>query len=129
MARIEAPARTPAEADHGVEHCQEPEIGDWPRHAKAGRVACSGRSRTTPRLARPSMSLSLEVEQRSSRPSGLDARATRSRLSPKYVDVAIRRWQDFTAAKATLDGDGRCFDEIAAARAAKAATEESAAAA
>jgi DNA modification methylase len=49
-------------------------------------------------------------------------------LSPKYVDVAIKRWQDFTAAKATLDGDGRCFDEIAAARAAKAATEEPAAA-
>ena len=40
-------------------------------------------------------------------------------LSPKYVDVAIKRWQDFTGARATLDGDGRCFDEIAAARAAK----------
>ena len=25
-------------ANHGVEHRQEPEIGDWPRHAKAGRV-------------------------------------------------------------------------------------------
>ena len=49
-------------------------------------------------------------------------------LSPKYVDVAIKRWQDFTGARATLDGDGRCFDEIAAARAAKAATEEPAAA-
>ena len=49
-------------------------------------------------------------------------------LSPKYVDVALKRWQDFTGARATLDGDGRCFDEITAARAAKAATEEPAAA-
>lgn len=33
-------------------------------------------------------------------------------LSPQYVDVAVRRWQDFTGKQATLDGDGRAFDEI-----------------
>jgi tRNA G10 N-methylase Trm11 len=33
-------------------------------------------------------------------------------LNPAYVDVAIKRWQDFTGAKATLDGDGRTFDEV-----------------
>lgn len=34
-------------------------------------------------------------------------------LSPAYVDVAVKRWQDFTGQKATLEGDGRSFDEIA----------------
>jgi DNA modification methylase len=37
-------------------------------------------------------------------------------LNPAYVDVAVRRWQDFTGQKARLDGDGRSFDEIAAVR-------------
>jgi DNA modification methylase len=37
-------------------------------------------------------------------------------LSPAYVDVCVRRWQDFTGNLATLDGDGRTFDEIAAER-------------
>ena len=37
-------------------------------------------------------------------------------LAPAYVDVCIKRWQDFTGQKATLDGDGRTFDEIAAER-------------
>ena len=34
-------------------------------------------------------------------------------LNPAYVDVAITRWQNFTGKQATLDGDGRAFDEIA----------------
>jgi len=34
-------------------------------------------------------------------------------LDPKYVDVAILRWQGLSGKKATLDGDGRTFDEIA----------------
>jgi DNA modification methylase len=34
-------------------------------------------------------------------------------LSPAYVDVSVRRWQDFTGKTATLDGDGRPFDVIA----------------
>ena len=39
------------QADHGVEHRQEPEVGDWPRHAKAGRVhAAADREQL---LARP----------------------------------------------------------------------------
>ena len=38
-------------------------------------------------------------------------------LDPSYVDVAVKRWQDFTGGKAVLDGDGRSFAEIAAARA------------
>lgn len=37
-------------------------------------------------------------------------------LNPAYVDVAVKRWQDFTGQKATLDGDGRTFEEIDAAR-------------
>src|SRR5258705_10928588 len=37
-------------------------------------------------------------------------------LDPKYVDVVIGRWQTLTGQKATLDGDGRSFDEIAHAR-------------
>ena len=34
-------------------------------------------------------------------------------LDPKYVDVIVMRWQSLTNKKATLDGDGRSFDEIA----------------
>ena len=33
-------------------------------------------------------------------------------LNPAYVDVAVRRWQDFTGEAATLEGDGRTFAEI-----------------
>jgi hypothetical protein len=42
-------------------------------------------------------------------------------LDPKYVDVVILRWQEFSGGIATLDGDGRSFDEIAAGRDAAAA--------
>lgn len=34
-------------------------------------------------------------------------------ISPKNGDVAILRWQEFTGQKATLEGDGRTFDEVA----------------
>jgi len=37
-------------------------------------------------------------------------------LEPKYCDVAVRRWQNFTGQQATLEADGRTFDEIAASR-------------
>ena len=33
-------------------------------------------------------------------------------LSPAYVDVAVMRWQTFANGQATLEGDGRTFDEI-----------------
>jgi DNA modification methylase len=34
-------------------------------------------------------------------------------LDPKYVDVITQRWQTLANKKATLDGDGRTFEEIA----------------
>jgi len=34
-------------------------------------------------------------------------------LNPAYVDVAVERWQELTGETATLEGDGRSFDEIA----------------
>ncbi len=34
-------------------------------------------------------------------------------LDPKYVDVIVQRWEQLTGKQATLDGDGRRFDEIA----------------
>lgn len=37
-------------------------------------------------------------------------------LSPAYVDVAVKRWQDFTGQQAVLEEDGRTFAELAAAR-------------
>jgi DNA modification methylase len=37
-------------------------------------------------------------------------------LDPKYVDVIIRRWQQYTGKQAVLDGDGRTFAEINAER-------------
>ena len=38
-------------------------------------------------------------------------------IEPRYVDVAILRWQQLTKLEATLDGDGRTFEEIKRARA------------
>jgi DNA modification methylase len=38
-------------------------------------------------------------------------------IAPGYVDVAVKRWQDFTGQPAVLDGDGRSFDTVAAQRA------------
>lgn len=38
-------------------------------------------------------------------------------IDPVYVDMAVKRWQDFTGVAATLADDGRTFAEIAAARA------------
>jgi DNA modification methylase len=37
-------------------------------------------------------------------------------LNPAYVDVAVKRWQDFTGNQAVLEGDGRTFDEVAGER-------------
>jgi DNA modification methylase len=37
-------------------------------------------------------------------------------LNPLYVDVAVRRWQEFTGLKAVHAGDGVEFDEIATLR-------------
>ncbi len=34
-------------------------------------------------------------------------------LNPAYVDVAVKRWQQFTGGSAVLEGDGRKFDEVA----------------
>jgi DNA modification methylase len=42
-------------------------------------------------------------------------------LDPKYVDTIILRWQEFSGGAATLDADGRTYDDIAAWREAQAA--------
>jgi DNA modification methylase len=42
-------------------------------------------------------------------------------LDPKYCDVTIMRWQDFTGQQATLEGDGRTFAELTPERTGKAA--------
>jgi DNA modification methylase len=42
-------------------------------------------------------------------------------LNPAYVDVAVRRWQEFAKGEAVLEGDGRTFSEIAGERLAAAA--------
>jgi hypothetical protein len=42
-------------------------------------------------------------------------------LDPKYVDTIILRWQAFSGGTATLDDDGRSYQEIAAGREAAAA--------
>ena len=34
-------------------------------------------------------------------------------IDPGYVDVIVKRWQALTRKQATLDGDGRTFDEVA----------------
>ena len=42
-------------------------------------------------------------------------------LDPKYCDVIARRFQDWTGEQATLEGDGRAFEEVAAGHEAAAA--------
>jgi DNA modification methylase len=37
-------------------------------------------------------------------------------IDPAYTDVIVRRWQAFTGKHATLEGDGRTFDQIAGER-------------
>jgi DNA modification methylase len=37
-------------------------------------------------------------------------------LDPKYVDVVVTRWQSLVGREATLDGDGRTFEQIKAER-------------
>jgi len=43
----------------------------------------------------------------------LGRRARLMEIDPAYVDVIVRRWQEFTGQKAILDGDGRGFEEVA----------------
>ena len=40
-------------------------------------------------------------------------------LDPKYVDVIIIRWQDYTGNTAVLDGEDRTFDDLKVARQSK----------
>ena len=35
-------------------------------------------------------------------------------LDPRYCDVIVKRWQDFTGKKATLESNGKTFDELKA---------------
>ncbi len=42
--------------------------------------------------------------------SGRECRAIE--LTPAYVDVAVKRWQEFTGQQAVLEGDGRTFAEV-----------------
>jgi DNA modification methylase len=37
-------------------------------------------------------------------------------IDPKYIDLAIRRWQELTGSRAVLDTDGRTFDEVSVQR-------------
>jgi len=37
-------------------------------------------------------------------------------LDPRYCDVIVRRWQEWTGEVATLEGDGRTFDDLVNAR-------------
>jgi DNA modification methylase len=47
----------------------------------------------------------------------MTGRAARAiEITPVYCDVAVKRWAKFTGRAAVLAGDGRTFDELAAAR-------------
>jgi DNA modification methylase len=46
----------------------------------------------------------------------LGRRARLMEIDPPYCDVIIRRWQEYAGKAATLEGDGRSFDEIRAER-------------
>lgn len=50
---------------------------------------------------------------------GCERRGREARLmeiDPKYADCIVRRYQDYTGKSATLDGDGRTFEDIAQVR-------------
>jgi DNA modification methylase len=50
---------------------------------------------------------------------GCERRGRKAKLmeiDPRYADVIVRRWQEYAGKRATLDGDGRTFDEIKAER-------------
>ena len=47
-------------------------------------------------------------------------------LDPKYADVVVQRWQGLSRQKATLEGDGRTFDAVAAERLAEESLKEAA---
>lgn len=34
-------------------------------------------------------------------------------IDPAYIDVCLKRWQDFTGEQARLDNDGRTYEQIA----------------
>jgi len=42
-------------------------------------------------------------------------------IDPRYVDVIVRRWQEYTGSSAQLDRDGRTFAEIVVERTSDAA--------
>jgi DNA modification methylase len=46
-------------------------------------------------------------------------RARLMELDPKYTDVIVARWQLYTGLQASLEGDGRTFEQVAAARSAE----------
>jgi DNA modification methylase len=37
-------------------------------------------------------------------------------IDPRYVDVIVRRWQEYTGKSARLDEDGKTFEEMTAER-------------
>jgi DNA modification methylase len=43
-------------------------------------------------------------------------RARAIELDPKYVDVAVRRWERYTGKSAVLDATGQTFEDVEAAR-------------
>ena len=45
-----------------------------------------------------------------------ERRAALLELDPKYVDVIVRRWQEFTGQTATLEDTGQTFEELRSAR-------------
>ena len=45
-----------------------------------------------------------------------DRHARLMEIDPRYADVIVRRWQDYTGRAAELDNDGKTFEEVKAAR-------------
>jgi DNA modification methylase len=42
-------------------------------------------------------------------------------IDPRYADVIVRRWQEFTGREAAIDGGNHSFDDVASERARAAA--------
>jgi hypothetical protein len=87
----------------GISRCSRSKLASW---AKRGLTSAS-----------PALTSSNSASYGQAVYEPFSGSGTTIEIAPAYVDVAVKRWQEFTGQQAVLDGDGRSFDNVAAQRA------------